>query len=141
MIAWSSHSNCGFNDGFAEVYTCSELYLTMVATEVYNATSGDLSLKEGNAGVYRDIKLLGPKKKHVIEIDPNATYREYVVVSAPGGDKVFVTSDDCIDNAKITILVKDGKYTFEGEGRDDQGKKPEQANGGFLSRILKRIWK
>lgn len=111
----------------------------MVATEILNATDGDLSLKEGNAGVHRDIKTLQPGKKHVIEIDPNATYREYVVVSTPGGDKVFVTSDDCIDHSKIKILVKDKKYTFEGEPRGDPNTSSEEPDGGILSRFFKRV--
>lgn len=110
----------------------------MVATEIKNATEGNLSLKEGNAGVYRDIKVLEPGKKHIIEIDPNATYREYVVVSTPSGNKVFVTSDDCIDNSVITIIVRDGKYVFDAVARGE-AKPGEQAQVGFFSRILKRI--
>jgi hypothetical protein len=111
----------------------------MVATEIVNETSGNLSLKEGNAGVYRDINVLKPSKKHIIEIDPNATYREYVVVSNPKGDKVFVTSDDCIDNSRIVILVKDGKYVFEGQPRGGESKTEGQVPG-FATRLLRRVW-
>lgn len=111
----------------------------MVATEIINGTQGDLSLKEGNAGVYRDIKKLEVGKKHIIEIDPNATYREYVVVSTPSGNKVFVTSDDCIDNATITIIVdRAGKYVFTAVPRGE-AKAADQVQGGFLSKFFKRI--
>lgn len=112
----------------------------MVATEIVNGTEDDLSLKEGNAGVYREIKTLKPNQKHTIEIDPNATYREYVVVKAPGGDKVFVTSDDCIDNATITIVVKDNKYVFKGVIRGDPKAAADPAQGGFFAKILKKVF-
>lgn len=114
----------------------------MVQTVVINDTPGDLSLKEGNAGVYRDIKKLGSKDKHVIEIDPNATYREYVVVSNPKGDKVFVTSDDCIDNSTISIYLdeKDGVYKFTGKARGETSTPEEGASPGLISRILRKIW-
>jgi hypothetical protein len=112
----------------------------MVATEIVNGTKGDLSLKEGNAGVYRDIKTLEADKKHTIEIDPNATYREYVVVSAPRGDKVFVTSDDCIDNSIIRIIVDDsGKYVFEAVPRGDT-KTADPVQGGFFAKIFKKVF-
>jgi len=111
----------------------------MVATEIINGTKGNLSLKEGNAGVYRDIKVLEAGKKHIIEIDPNATYREYVVVSTPSGNKVFVTSDDCIDNSVITIVVEEGKYVFTAVLRDTT-KPADHVQGGFVSKIFKKIW-
>ncbi|KAG0582722.1 hypothetical protein M758_3G081700 [Ceratodon purpureus] len=112
----------------------------MVKTEVINDTGGELSLKEGNAGVYRDIKKLAPKGTHTIEIDPNATYREYVVVSTPSGEKVFVTSDDCIDNSTITIYVdKDNVYKFNGKARGDTSQ-AEEAAPNFFSKLFKRIF-
>jgi len=110
----------------------------MVATEIVNGTGGSLSLKEGNAGVYRDIKVLEKDKKHVIEIDPNATYREYVVVSTPSGNKVFVTSDDCIDNSVITIVVEEGKYVFEAVPRGDV-KPADEGEGGIFSKFVRRF--
>jgi len=110
----------------------------MVTTEIKNGTDGNLSLKEGNAGVYRDIKVLEPGKKHIIEIDPNATYREYVVVSTPSGNKVFVTSDDCIDNSIITIVVRDGKYVFDAVPRGE-ATPADQSQGGFFGKLLKKI--
>jgi hypothetical protein len=112
----------------------------MVATEIVNATEDSLFLKEGNAGVYRDIKTLKPLDRHTIEIDPNATYREYVVVSAPRGDKVFVTSDDCIDNSTIKIVVDGaGKYVFEAVSRGVT-KAAEPVQGGFFAKIFKKIF-
>jgi len=111
----------------------------MVATEIKNGTTEKLSLKEGNAGVYRDIKVLEPGKKHTIEIDPNATYREYVVVSTLIGNKVFVTSDDCIDNSVITIVVKDGKYVFDPVPRKE-ATPADQSQGSFFGKIIKKIW-
>ena len=108
-------------------------------TEVINETGGELSLKEGNAGVYRDIKVLKANDKHVIEIDPNATYREYVVVSAPGGEKVFVTSDDCIDNSTITIKVENGVYKFDGKLRSATTSPDEQPASNWFSKLVKKF--
>lgn len=121
--------------------------VTMVKTEIINATEGVLCLKEGNAGVYRSIKNLEAKGKFVIEVDPNATYREYVVVSTPSDEKVFITSDDCIDNAKITVVADPttGAYKFNGNPRGDTtavAPTDEPAPGGFLSRLKKNLpWK
>lgn len=112
----------------------------MVKTEIINNTSGELSLKEGNAGVYRDIKKLQKGATHVIELDPNATYREYVVVSTPSSDKVFVTSDDCIDNSTITIFVDNGVYKFTGTPRvDTRTSAVEPASGSFISKLVRKI--
>jgi hypothetical protein len=113
----------------------------MVETEVLNDTGGELSLKEGNAGVYRVIKKLPPKAKHVFQIDPNATYREYEVTSSPSGEKVFVTSDDCIDYSTITIFVdKDGVFKYTGKSRSETKEEVEGAPGSLVSRLLKKIW-
>lgn len=97
----------------------------MVATTKFvNNTTTPFVLKEGNAGVYRDICTLQakpPYNEHSISMDPNATYREYVVATGIKGETVLVTSDDCADNSTITI-VKDKKdekkYSFIGLPRN-----------------------
>lgn len=97
----------------------------MVATTKFvNNTATPFVLKEGNAGVYRDICTLQakpPNNEHSISMDPNATYREYVVATGIKGETVLVTSDDCADNSTITI-VKDKKdekkYSFIGLPRN-----------------------
>lgn len=97
----------------------------MVATTMFvNDTLTPFVLKEGNAGVYRDICTLQakpPHNQHSISMDPNATYREYVVATGIKGETVLVTSDDCADNSTITI-VKDEKdekkYRFVGVPRN-----------------------
>lgn len=99
----------------------SSLSTKMVATTRFvNNTAIPFVLKEGNAGVYRDICTLQakpPNNEHSISMDPNATYREYVVATGIKGETVLVTSDDCADNSTITI-VKDEKdekkYRFIG---------------------------
>lgn len=114
----------------------------MVRTIVFNNTSQDFTLKEGNAGVYRDIKVLASKEKHTIELDTNATYREYVVVQNTSGEKEYITSDDCLDNSKITIVMDGTKHKFEKEARNnaDGAKKVGEASAGhhgFFSRFVK----
>lgn len=112
----------------------------MVKTEVYNATNQDFTLKEGNAGVYRDITVVKPTKRHVIELDPNATYREYVVVYTGSGEKEFITSDDCLDNSKITIQRgADDKFKFENVSRTSESTSKPPAGGGFFSGIMKKF--
>jgi hypothetical protein len=118
----------------------------MVKTIVKNDTPQAFTLKEGNAGVYRDIKVLDPEKQHTIELDTNATYREYVVVQNASGEKEYITSDDCLDNSKITIKIVDNKLFFEkvlrdtsststsGGQRDGEG---APAHRGIFSRFVK----
>lgn len=96
----------------------------VTTTRFVNETAIPFVLKEGNAGVYRDICTLQakpPNNEHSISMDPNATYREYVVATGIKGEVVLVTSDDCADNSTIRIVKDekdDKKYSFKGDLRN-----------------------
>jgi len=60
-------------------------------------------------------------------------------VSAPSGNKVFVTSDDCINNSIITIIVdKEGKYVFTAVPRG-ASKAADPVQTGIFGKIIRRI--
>lgn len=118
-------------------------HFKMVTTVFDNATDIEFNLKEGNAGVYTNIAKLLPNKqnKHNVDIDPNATYREYVVATGVEGQKVFVTSDDCADNEKITIVKNGDGFDMEVVARDTNRRTPDQRmKRFFLIDFFLGIW-
>lgn len=118
-------------------------HLKMVTTVFDNATDLEFSLKEGNAGVYTNIATLQPNQKntHNVDIDPNATYREYVVATGVEGQKVFVTSDDCADNEQITIIKNGDGYGMKFVKRDtSKASAVQPTKRFFLFDFFVRIW-
>ena len=98
--------------------------MVKTTTKFVNATTIPFALKEGNAGVYTHVCNLDvnpPNNQHSIELDHNATYREYVVATGIQGEKVLVTSDDCAEYSTIRIIKDDvhNAYTFDGDKRAD----------------------
>lgn len=115
--------------------------MVKTTTKFVNATTIPFALKEGNAGVYTHVCNLGvkaPHNQHSVEIDHNATYREYVVATGIHGQKVLVTSDDCAEYSTIRIIKGDdvqNTYTFDGDKRADAKGKSE--GSGLFSWALK----
>jgi hypothetical protein len=104
--------------------------MVKTTTKFVNGTTTPFALKEGNAGVYTHVCNLGvkaPNNQHSIEIDHNATYREYVVATGIQGQRVLVTSDDCAEYSTIKIVKCDdhNTYKFEGVNRADAKGKSE----------------
>ena len=103
--------------------------MVKTTTKFVNATAIPFALKEGNAGVYTHVCNLGvnaPDNQHSVEIDHNATYREYVVATNVQGQKVLVTSDDCAEFSRIEIIKNDqNTYTYKGYKRADAKGKSE----------------
>ncbi|KAG0607978.1 hypothetical protein M758_8G068500 [Ceratodon purpureus] len=117
----------------------------MVTTTFVNKTKIDFKLKEGNAGVYRDLAVLQgvdehgeprrPDGQHTVTLDVHATYREYTVVATGQKTKksrVLVSSDMCQDNSVINIICNDttGKYETECEPRTKAVDGAQAPNGG-----------
>jgi hypothetical protein len=116
--------------------------MVKTTTKFVNATTIPFALKEGNAGVYAHVCNLGvnaPNNQHSIEIDPNATYREYVVATGIEGQKILVTSDECTEFSTIRIVKDDVQdaYVIDGVKRADAKRKSE---GSGLFGWLK-FWK
>ena len=113
------------------------------STLFVNCTDKVFELKEGNAGVFRNVATLQPrneptKNKFKINLDPNATYREYVVATGMTGEKVLVTSDECYDSVTIKIVKKDNVYMAETSPRGSKSPKGgKEANEQFK---LQNLW-
>lgn len=105
----------------------------MLQTKVINDTGGLLTLKEGTAGIKRVLATFGPAKSYTINVDANATYREYWCAEKDGArDPVVLSSDDCQEYKEVTIklITKDnvGIYIWEGIRRDN-GQKVQDNDG------------
>lgn len=80
-----------------------------------NLEGKDVKVREGNAGVTRELATLKPGKSFVIHNDPNATYREYIIITLPDKTKLRVlTSDDFAEFKEISIFEDGGKYDWMG---------------------------
>lgn len=128
----------------------------MVSTKFVNKTTFDLTLKEGNAGVYRDLAELkgtkDPKSPHpqghyTVGLDAHATYRKYPVIAVGHQTKknrVLVSSDMCQDNSVINIVLNEEtkKVETDCEPRVKADKDSEQSSSsaspgvGKISRLL-----
>lgn len=94
--------------------------MTNLKTKVFNRTKFKIIVKEGNAGIFSQLKTLQPFNETkpdscTIEVDPNATFREYWMVLPPEHHnlpKIIVTSDDCVDSKHIMITYNDIEKRF-----------------------------
>lgn len=128
----------------------------MVSTRFVNKTTIDFKLKEGNAGVYRDLAVLksvdavegepGPDSQRTVALDAHATYRKYTVVAIGSKEsRVLVSSDMCQDNSVINIIwnARTGKYETDCEPRKkvisdaaQTSNSTRQTGGGKISRLF-----
>ncbi|KAG0555007.1 hypothetical protein KC19_12G136400 [Ceratodon purpureus] len=97
-----------------------------VTVKVRNTTSINVKIQEGNAGLFVTRATLFPNKTFSLELDPNATYREYVLIRLPDNTPLqpMFSSDDVAEYKEIVIKEQAGepKYCWEGIYR---GQKPE----------------
>ena len=145
-------------NGVACVQVGSNTTISMVSTTFVNKTSIDFKLKEGNAGVYRDLAVLKgvdadgqprPDGQHTVTLDLHATYREYTVVATGQKTKkrVLVSSDMCQDNSVISIIKNNstGKFETDCEARKKPGDGSQTSNhgqsGSKLSNLMSSFWK
>jgi hypothetical protein len=129
-------------------------------TKFINGTDCEITLKEANSGIQRFLFKLG-KKGHCnssfeMELDTNATYREYhlYVIPSASAYSVTVSSDHLVDNKVITITeVQQGVFSWEGTPRRKMAKKPSEegdlagssdqrqaASTKSLTRWLSKLW-
>jgi hypothetical protein len=110
----------------------------MALTTFVNCTDVPVTLKQGMAGVFRDIcklvpeagqngslKPLGLNTKSV-EIDKNATYLEYMMATGNKGETICVTFEECVENSVIRFVKVDENYKVECISRCEAKRK-----GGF----------
>lgn len=106
-------------------------------TKVINETGNSIILKEGTAGVFRHLRTLADKEAYNINVDTNATYREYwCAVKANDPNAIILSSDDCQEYKEVTFVKKDnGTYGFDpkprhgakAKGVEDAGVKGQNA--------------
>lgn len=99
-----------------------------------NLVGKDVKVREGNAGIVRELITLKPGGTYAIQNDPNATYREYTIITIPDNTKLReLTSDDFTDLKEISIFEENGQVDWMGTA----DKKP--AETGLLRRLRHRI--
>lgn len=103
----------------------------LLKTKVTNATGSNITLKLNNGGIFTVLKeVLKDKEHHTITMDPNATYREYWCVEAPGKTRrTILSSDDCAEHREV-IIEKDasGEYTWRGFCNRKTNRKTNKSN-------------
>jgi hypothetical protein len=100
-------------------------------TKVTNRTCTTLILKEGTGGIFRTLHTFGTATvDYNINVDSNATYREYWCASVANDPTAIVlSSDDCQEYKEVTIMRnEDGTCYFipvrrDGKKADPIGKK------------------
>jgi len=91
-----------------------------VQVELVNETGESLTIREEvTVGRYnKDVTLDGNGGSIVIDVDPNSTYFVmWVIKGTDGSNVVDLTSDQLIDNEKITIVKENGKYFAKPQAR------------------------
>lgn len=64
-------------------------------------------MKESNAGVPRVLASLRPEEHTCIHVDPNATYREYIMIMLPNNEQLrLISSDEMQELKAIEIHTK-----------------------------------
>ncbi|KAG0621492.1 hypothetical protein M758_3G024600 [Ceratodon purpureus] len=98
-----------------------------------------VSIKEGNAGHFRQLTELGPGKTFSIRTDPNATYREYLFITLPDQTSLdVVSSDDFAEWKEIKIYEADDKK-FYWMGTKKRNSVPTTPQPGLFTQILNKI--
>jgi trehalose-6-phosphatase len=106
----------------------------------------EVQVREGNAGVTRLLTTLKPGASTTVRTDPNATYKEYVMMTLPDNTKLPVlSSDDFADHKEIDIVEEDN-VVWKGTvpRRPVTVASPVEApvsspQPGFIKRILTRF--
>lgn len=94
----------------------------MATVTLRNTLDVQVKVQEGNAGVFSDTaELRALTGTYGLTVNPNATYREYILIILPDSTKVdpSFSSDDVADFEEIIIKKEDGKVVWEGTRRDD----------------------
>ena len=106
---------------------------TMAKTVIVNDTKQVLSMKVGNHRHFADLATVQQGATYTMEVDFNATYREFQFTGVEGRDrgdqnqnqnrynhnKLIVSSDECCDYSCITVKEVDdsGKLGVQKEPR------------------------
>lgn len=110
---------------------------------IINDSPRSLILKEGTRGVYRELSTLACGGRYSINVDINATYREYYLMSSDdvihGEKKNFehlLSSDDVIEYAFFTVILEAGILEVK---RTPRGEEPNSGRESFGNRVRRSI--
>lgn len=100
-------------------------------TVIRNKSEHAVSVKEGAGGVYRQLSRIEHDKHYVINVNSDATYREYVIIVDEIGQSLTLSSDDFQEYREI-VIKKSGErdLTWEGVIRKLAAKTPAEAPTG-----------
>ena len=104
---------------------------------VRNLTHITVKIQEGNAGLFVTRHVLKKQAQFTLDLDANATYREYVLITLPDNTPLqqMFSSDDVAEFREILIKEQDvePKYFWEGILRgqkSEPAKSPNQPDEG-----------
>lgn len=87
----------------------------MPRLKLRNELNGKVRVLEGNAGVYSTKHTLPAHQCYHLDLDPNATYREYVLIVLPDDTRLEpFSSEDVLDYKEIVIKNDNSKVTWVG---------------------------
>lgn len=90
-------------------------------------------MQEGNAGVYTTKATLQGNGNYDLDLDHNATYREYILIMLPDNSKLEPISSDELAGFDEIVIEKDEK-TDKGSWRG------VRSQGSPLTKFLKRLF-
>ena len=123
--------------------------IEMALTTFVNCTNVPVTLKQGMAGVFRDVCKLVPKagqngnlkplglNRKSVEIDKSATYLEYMMATGNKGETICVTFEECLENAVIRFVKVNENYKVECISRHEA-----KGKGGFRDVLgfMEKLW-
>jgi hypothetical protein len=85
-----------------------------------NKSACVIRISAGNPVSYTEIAEIPFKGRYKVYVDPNGTYREYIidVIEMPDVSPLILTPDDMIDFGTIEITVEEGMIKTERKPRD-----------------------
>jgi hypothetical protein len=92
----------------------------MTIAEIVNETEHELEMQVGNNVHFVNFGHLGRGATHTVPVDYTDTYQEYKFTTRQqqgSSRSLVVTSDDCCDYKRITIMEMDGQLTVQREPR------------------------
>jgi hypothetical protein len=99
---------------------------------VRNMTQITVKIQEGNAGLFVTRHVLKKQAEFTLDLDANATYREYVLITLPDNTPLqqMFSSDDVAEFREILIKEQDvePKYFWEGilRGQKSEPNQPDE---------------
>ena len=106
----------------------------MVEVKVINKTDRSVVLKESNAGIPLVLANLSPAESASITVDPNATYREYIMITLPNNEQLRQISSDEMQDLKAIEIYIDGQGKWYCE---DISKHANIPNGNIIPTWLR----